>query len=181
MKPSRPETAEELKARRERAFFARFVSAAHLDIDLATVQSCRPRAGRGGETLVPPDIACSTSTGERLAFELLRLCAQEVAEPVGDALKAGIGKGFSVSATAVLTADQTRRELLKKLRKSYACDVPVDLLCYADGLVTADDVALAVMRAVVDAEGLGPFRSIWFHGEDGVYLVAPRSDDDPLF
>ena len=67
----------------------------------------------------------------------------------------------------------TPRELLKKLRKSYACEVPVDLLCYAD-LVTADDVALEEMRAVVDAEGLGPFRSIWFHGEDGVYLVAPR-------
>jgi hypothetical protein len=163
MKLSRPETAEELKARRERAFFARFVSAAHPDIDLATVQSCRPRA---------PDIACSTSTGERLAFELLRLCTPEVTKPVGDALKAGIGKA-SVSATAVLTEDQTRRELLKKLRKSYACEVPVDLLCYGDLLVTADDVALEEMRAVVDAEGLGPFRSIWFHGEDGVYLVAP--------
>jgi hypothetical protein len=164
MKPSRPETAEELKARRERAFFARFVSAAYPDIDLATVQSCRPQA---------PDIACSTSTGERLAFELLRLCTPEVTKPVGDALKAGIGKA-SVSATAVLTEDQTRRELLKKLRKSYVCEAPVDLLCYADLLVTADDVALEEMRAVVDAEGLGPFRSIWFHGEDGVYLVAPR-------
>jgi hypothetical protein len=108
-----------------------------------------------------------------LAFELVKLCTPEVAKPVGDALKAGIGK-VRVSATAVLTADPTRRELLKKLRKSYACEVPVDLLCYVDGLlVTADDVALAVMRAVVDAEGLGPFRSIWFHGEDGVYLVAP--------
>jgi hypothetical protein len=91
----------------------------------------------------------------------------------GRRLKAAIGKA-SVSATAASTADPTWRELLKKLRKSYACEVPVDLLCYADLLVTADDVALAEMRAVVDAEGLGPFRSIWFHGEDGVYLVAPR-------
>ena len=135
------------------------------DRALATVQSCRPRA---------PDIACSTSTGERLAFELLELCPPEVANPVGDALKAGIGKA-SVRATAVWTADPTRRDLLKKLRNSYACDVPVNLLCYVDGLlVTPDDVALEEMRAVVDAEGLGPFRSIWFHGEDGVYLVAPR-------
>jgi hypothetical protein len=155
---NRPKTAEVLKADRERAIFGRFVSAARPDIDLATVQSCRPPA---------PDIACSTSTGERLAFELAELCPPEVAKTVGDDLKAGGG------ATAVWTADPTPYVLLKKLRNSYACDVPVDLLCYADGfLVTPDDVALEAMRALVDAEGLGPFRSIWFHGEHRVYLVA---------
>ena len=87
---------------------------------------------------------------------------------MGDAPKADI------SATALWTTDPTRYVLLKKIRSSYACNVPVDLLCYADGLlVTPDDGALDEMRALIDAEGLGPFRSIWFHGEDSVYLVAP--------
>jgi hypothetical protein len=164
MKPNRP-----LKPDRERAIFARFASVARPDIDLATVQSCQPPA---------PDITCSTATGERLAFELVELCPPELAKVEGDALKVAKAKGdalkATISATAVLTADPTHRDLLKKLRKSYASDGPVDLLCYADGLlVTPDDVALEEMRALVDAEGLGPFRSIWFHGEDGVYLVAP--------
>ena len=71
-------TAEDLKAERERAIFARFASLARPDIDLATVQSCRPRA---------PDIACSTASGERLAFELAELCPPEVAKAVGDDIK----------------------------------------------------------------------------------------------
>jgi hypothetical protein len=153
--------AEEKKALLERMIFARFASAARPDVDLATVQSCRPPA---------PDIACLTVSGERLAFELAELCPPEIAKAVGDDLKAGGG------AASVPTADPTRRVLLKKLCKSYTCDVPVDLLCYADGyLVTPDDVVLAEMRAVIDAkaEGLGPFRSIWFLGEDDdVYCVV---------
>lgn len=157
MKPNRAPTAEDLKARRERTIFARFVCEARPDIDLATVQSCRPPA---------PDISCSTASGERLAFELAELCPPEVAKAVGDDLKAGGG------ATFVWAADPTRRVLLKKLHSSYACDVPVHLLCYADGLlITPDDDVLAELRTVVDAEGFGPFRSIWFHGEDGVYCV----------
>jgi hypothetical protein len=158
MMANHPKTAEVLKADRERTNFARFASAERPDIDLESVESCRPPA---------PDIACSTSTGERLAFELVELCQPEVAKTVADDLKAGGG------VTVVWPADPTQRVLLKKLRNSYACDVPVDLLCYTDRLlVTPDDVALAEMRALVDAEGLGPFRRIWFHGEHRVYLVA---------
>lgn len=152
--------AEEKKASLERNIFERFASAAHLDVDLATVQSCRPPA---------PDIACLTVSGERLAFELVELCSPEIAKAVGDDLKAGGG------ATFVPSADPTRRVLLKKLCKDYTCDVPIDLLCYADGyLVTPDDVVIAEMQALIDAKagGLGPFRSVWFLGEDDAYCVA---------
>jgi hypothetical protein len=107
MTSSRAPTAEDLKAKRERTIFARFSSAARPDMDLATVQSCRPRA---------PDIACSTASGERLAFELAELCPPEVAKAVGDDLKAGGG------ATFTWTTDPTRRVLLKKLRACYTCD-----------------------------------------------------------
>ena len=129
MTANHPKTAEVLKAERERTHFARFASAERPDIDLESIESCRPPA---------PDIACSTSTGERLAFELVELCPPEIAKAVGDDLKAGGG------VSVVWPADPTERVLLKKLRNNYACDVPIDLLCYADGLlVTPDDVALA--------------------------------------
>jgi hypothetical protein len=41
-------------------------------------------------------------------------------------------------------------------------------------LVTPDETAFDVMRATLDgaAEGLGPFRSVWFLGETGVRPVA---------
>ena len=39
-------------------------------------------------------------------------------------------------------------------------------------LVTTDDAVLDEMREVIGTEGFGPFCSIWFHGEGGVYRVA---------
>jgi len=150
--------SEDLKADRERTIFARFASAAGLDLDSATIESRKPPA---------PDISCATSFGESVAFELAELCSSEIAKAVGDDLKRG------GSDTFTWTADPTRAILLKKLRKTYASFAPVHLLCYADGfLVTTDHAVLDEMREVIVVEGLGPFRSIWFHGEEGVYRVA---------
>ena len=131
--------SEKLKAHRERAIFARFAFAAGLDIDSETIESRRPPA---------PDISCATAFGERVAFELAELCSPDIAKAVGHDLKRGGG------ATFTWTADPTRTVLLKKLRKIYACDAPVHLLCYADGfLVTTDDAVLDEMREVIGTEG----------------------------
>jgi hypothetical protein len=101
-------------------------------------------------------------------FELVELCTPEIAKAVGDNLKRGGG------ATPFWSCDPTWAILLKKLRKGdYAGDAPVDLLCYADGLlVTPDPAALQSLLLVIGAEGRGPFRAIWFLGEDGAYRVA---------
>jgi hypothetical protein len=158
MIPSRFLNSEDLKAHRERTVFARFAFGARSDIDRSTIKSRKPPS---------PDILCVTKFGEQLAFELAELCSPEIAKAAGDDLKRGGG------ATFAWTADPTRAVLVRKLRKTYASDVPVDLLCYADGyLVTPDDAVLDEMREVIGAEGLGPFRSIWFHGEEGAYRVA---------
>jgi hypothetical protein len=146
---------KEDKRERERKIFARFALAARPDIDLATIESRDPSQ---------PDIRCSTLGGTPLAFELVELCPEEVAKMVDGDVKRGGGVSF------VWADDPTRRILKHKLAKTYTCDVPIDLLCYADGfLVTPDDIALDVIRATVDAEGPGPFRQIWLHGADGVY------------
>jgi hypothetical protein len=98
------------------------------------------------------------------------LCPPEIAKAVGDDLKRGGGVSYGP------TADPTGAVLLKKLGKRYPPSVgPVDLLLYPDGyLVTPDEVALDVIRATLDGaeDGLGPFRSVWFHGEACVCRVA---------
>jgi hypothetical protein len=158
MQPIRPFSTDQIKAARERTVFARFALAARPDIDPTTIESRDPPE---------PDIACSAFAGERLAFELAELCPPEVAKAVGDDLKRGDGVSF------VRTADPSRDVLLKKLGKRYAGTEPVDLLCYADGyLVTPDEAALEELRATLDEKGLGPFRSVWFHGAEGAYRVG---------
>jgi hypothetical protein len=157
MKSTPDPSSDELKARHERTVFTRFALAARVAIDPVTVESRAPPA---------PDILCSTVLGEPLAFELVELCSPEIAKAVGDDLKRGGG------ATFTFNADPTRAVLMKKLRKTYVCDVPVDLLCYANGfLVTPDSAVLDEIREVIETEGFGPFRSIWFHGEESVYRM----------
>jgi hypothetical protein len=158
MQPNPATSPADLKASRERAVFARFPLAARPDIDLGTIES---------RDTPEPDIACATFAGEGLAFELAEFCSPEIAKAVGDDLKRGGGVTF------MWTADPIPRVLLKKLGKCYASAGPVDLLCYADGyFLTPDDAALDEMRATLNDKGLGPFRSVWFHGETGLYCVA---------
>ena len=139
------------KAAHERVIFAEFVSTGRPDIDPATIASCDPPA---------PDIACSTFDRERLAFELVELCAPEIAQSISADIKRGGGASF------IRTSDPTAAAILGKLERTYVSPVPVDLLCYTGGrLVTPDDVIVAEVLQVVSSEGLGPFRSIWLLGE----------------
>ncbi len=159
-------TRNDAKAARERAVFAAFAKVARADIEPTTIESREPPE---------PDIACATLPGERLAFELAELCPPDVAKAVGDDMKRGGGVSF------IWTSDPSRQVLLKKLGKQYSALGPVDLLCFAGGrLVSPDDLALEELRATIRDCGFGPFRSIWFLGEDGAYLVAQRPVPDEV-
>ena len=61
--------------------------------------------------------------------------------------------------------------LKRKLKKTYATDMPIELLCYSDGrLVDTDDMLRPRIEAIANGD-TNPFRRVWFHGEDDVYLM----------
>lgn len=143
-------TAEEL------ADFQRFIEAEQYPIDLASIK--KP----DGES--KPDFYCKTLAGEELALEVTELCAQELAQMI--ALAGKQPDAF------VWTSDPTERIVGGKLQKCYDTDLPLELLCCWKGrTVSTDDMIISTIGMVVNSSSRNPFRRIWYHGEEGVYLV----------
>src|ERR1700691_6075469 len=108
--------AEEEKAARERLVFQAFIKASGLPISPESVESRKPPE---------PDILCVHEGDGKLAFELVEICAEDIARKLS-----AIGKekfGF------LRSADPSRDVLQKKLKKNYRTEYPVDLLCYTSG------------------------------------------------
>lgn len=146
---------EEDKWRIERKVFLEFVEKAPLFVEAASIEK------QVGKSM--PDIFCTMLGGERVAFELVEICAEDIAATLS---KLGEG-GTSVSSTADPTGTIVRR----KLHKTYKTDRPIELLCYTRGrTVSPDDQIIAEARNFVGSFE-GPFRRVWLLGEKGVYEV----------
>jgi hypothetical protein len=110
-----------------------------------------------------PDFLCRSDSGEEFAFEVTALCAEELARL--------ISRARQEPEAFTWTGDPTERIVRSKMHKSYDTDLPIELLCYWDGrTVSTDDMIIPTIELVVN-HGLNPFRRVWYHGEDGVYLV----------
>jgi hypothetical protein len=152
------------KAERERAAFKRFLSCSKLPIDLDSVVSRLPPE---------PDIYCVGHDGTPMTFELAELCDSIVAKTFADLIELG-----GIHAKANVNSDPTTRIYVAKIAKSYRTDLPVDLLMYVDQrLVTEDDVILPTLEHLIRLHEQGPFRRIWFFGEEICCLVDPLSPD----
>lgn len=111
-----------------------------------------------------PDFVCRTLSGEEIAFELTAVCSEEVAKLIARAV---VGK--EVSAT--YTVDPTERIVRQKMHKVYDTQLPVELVCYWDArVVSTEEMILEKIHRTANS-GPNPFRRVWFHGENAVYLV----------
>jgi hypothetical protein len=146
--------SDEEKNRSERAALERFLDAAKLPIVRASI---RKLAGN-----CQPDFACHDTAGHEQAFEITEICAEEVAELVA---RPEIG--------SVWTSDPTERIVRNKMHKKYETEIPVDLVCYWGArTVSTDDMILPTIESVINSVSENPFRHVWYHGEEGVHLVA---------
>lgn len=146
---------EEEKAERERAVFQAFIKASGLKIDPESVESCKPPR---------PDIVCFQENDGNIAFELVEICAQDLASKISAIKKEEFG--------FVRSNDPSRDVLQKKLKKHYETEHPIELLCYTAGrTISPDDVILAAIHPMIDMNN-GQFRRIWLLG-DQCHLVWP--------
>lgn len=114
-----------------------------------------------------PDIFCTMRSGERVAFELVEICAEDIATTQSK-LREGGSAVFS-------TADPTAAILRRKLHKTYETDRPIELLCYTSArTVSADDQIIAEARSWAGSLE-GPFRRVWLLGEKDVYDIWSAS------
>lgn len=146
---------EQQKGEVELAVFREFISKAGIDIDPESVR----KLGAQSE----PDIFCTLSTGEQVAYELVEICSPDIAATLSK-LKNGGTAGLA-------TSDPTEKTLRQKLHKTYRTTLPIELLCYTNGrTVSADDQILSKAQLWANAID-GPFRKVWLLGENGIYEV----------
>lgn len=152
-------STEEDKAKAELLVFWEFITKAGICVDADSVI----KPGTHSE----PDIFCTLSNGERVAFELVEFCASDIAATISN---------LENDDSAVLcTSDPVERTLRKKLHKTYRTRLPIELLCYTNGrTVSPDD--LIIRKTLLWANAIdGPFRRIWLLGEKSVYEIWPDS------
>lgn len=141
------------KKQLEREALLRFFDAKRLPVDRTSIEKLL------GER--QPDF-CVLLGGEKVAFELTEVCAEEVAKLIA----APAGK-----EVPTWTGDPTMRIVWQKMHKIYNTTLPIELLCYWRGrVVSTDEMVLENMRRVVNS-GPNPFRRVWYHGEHGVHSV----------
>ncbi len=150
---------EQQKAEVELAIFREFISKAGICIDSESVR--KPGAH------FEPDIFCTLSSGEQVAYELVEICSSDIAATFNKLRKGG--------SAGLATSDPTEKTLRQKLHKSYRTSLPIELVCYTNGrTVSPDDQVFSEAKLWANAVD-GPFRKVWFLGERGVYEVWSAS------
>ena len=147
-------SSEQDKALTELKVFKEFVEKTQLPIKPETIK--KP----GGQS--DPDIFCTFHNGEDVAFELVEICASDIAIHIS-----------KLSETYIRTSDPTEEIILNKITKSknYRTQLPIELLCYTNArVVSPDDLIIAVAQKCATLIE-GRFRKIWLLGEKGVYEV----------
>jgi len=148
--------AEEEKTVRKSLVFQTFLKVSGLRINPESIESRIPPE---------PDILCLHESDGKLAFELVEICAEGVAQRIS-AARDGEEFGF------VRSSDPSAGALRKKLGKNYLTAFPVDLLCYTAGrTISPDAVILAAVRPLMETSS-GKFRRVWLLG-DRCHLVWP--------
>ncbi|WP_342117546.1 hypothetical protein [Pseudoduganella sp. OTU4001] len=148
--------SEQEKSKIELAVFNEFIAKTGVPVVPATIR----KPGTPSE----PDIFCTLSNGEQVAYELVEICSSDIAATISKIRKGG-------DSVAGSTSDPTERTLRQKLHKKYRTNLPIELLCYTNGrTVSPDDQILCEAQVWANAIS-GPFRKVWLLGETGVYEV----------
>ena len=149
-------SSEAQKSEIELRVFAGFVKISGLPIDLASVEKRLPPE---------PDLLCVHATEGAVAFELVELCDPNLARALAAPRPNADGVEY------IRTSDPSWTIVLKKLRKTYQTERPVELLCYTDGrIITPPDVIRPTLEPL-----LGSFRHTfaraWLMAEGEVYSL----------
>lgn len=152
-------STEQEKAEIEFAVFREFISKAGISVDPEGIS----KPGTESE----PDIFCTLSNGEEVAYELVEICSSDIAATLSKLRKGG--------TTGLSTSDPTEKTLRQKLHKTYGTARPIELLCYTNGrTVSPDDLIISKVQLWANAID-GPFRKVWLLGEKSVYGVWSAS------
>lgn len=132
----------------------RFIERSHSPIDPTSIAKRTPPE---------PDLLCKHATEGLITFELVNLCDPELAKV--------IAAGPNARTDAFSTSDPSARIVKSKLGKTYKTTHPVELLIYADGpIITPDDVIVPTIRRILESTA-GPYRRVWFMGENCTCLL----------
>ncbi len=111
-----------------------------------------------------PDILCILQEGP-VYFELTEACAPEFAAAITKSIKQKkeiYARGNDVSKDTVA----------KKLRNKYEVEEPIELIVYTAGRTALPDEVIVQRMSDVFSKGYGPFRRIWFFGEEVALLAS---------
>ena len=143
------------KAEIELAVFREFVQHSGLAVDSDSTR----KPGEASE----PDIFCTLLNEGQVAFELVEICASDIA--------AAISRIRSGGTTVLATSDPTTAIIRQKLHKTYKTHLPIELLCYTNArVISPDDQIVENLRQWAGSVE-GPFRRVWLLGEKGVYEI----------
>jgi hypothetical protein len=142
--------SDDSKTPNERAALDRLLNATASGVDRGSIRKWL------GESL--PDFHCLDANGSEVAFEVTEICSEELAHLIALA-KSG-------QSDFTYTSDPTEAILRDKLRKSYATQVPIELVCYWGGrTVSTDDMIIPTIEATLADARVNPFRAVWYVGE----------------
>ena len=110
-----------------------------------------------------PDILCVLKEGP-VYFELTEACAPEFAAVITKGIK-------QKKAIYARGNDVSKDTVAKKLLKNYEVEEPIELIVYTAGRTVLPDEVIVQRVGDVLSKGCGPFRRIWFFGEE-VELLA---------
>jgi hypothetical protein len=145
-------SSEESKGEAEIHFFLKFIDASKLDINKASIEKRNPPE---------PDIRCLFLNGETIAFELVEICALEMAKNRED-------------LPYIRPSDPSFDIVRKKLAKNYKTNHPVELICYKNARTASPDNYIAERLSPLIANSSFQYRKIWLLGDRGVQLLWPK-------
>ena len=144
----------------EKSIFFQFINEAKLPIVPDSIENRKPPE---------PDILCSYTTGEIVAFELVEICDPNLASATPKKVEAAGG------ALYIQTEDPTGAIISKKLTRSYQTERTIELLCYTNGRVISPDDMLIPKITGLLSNFRSTFARAWLFGEKGVYKLWEAS------
>lgn len=147
-------SSEAQKSEVELRVFADFVRLTGLPINLASLEKRLPPE---------PDLLCLHNHEGKIAFELVELCDPNLARALASL------RPNSDGVESISTSDPSWAIVLKKLRKKYQTQSPVELLCYTDGrIITPPDVIRPTLEPLLGSYR-HTFARAWLMSEGKVY------------
>ena len=139
------------KSQREVQIFFEFITRSGLQINPCSVEKRHPRE---------PDILCRLNKTEFVAFELVEICSETIAE-----INNRLLKQTDTNSEYIRPEDPVWRILKNKRSKTYQTPHPIELLVYAGRTFTPPDQIISKIKQIFYRPST--YRRVWFMGWAG--------------